>query len=242
MFNTFKIDPETNSVQELRRASDPISARSSQHQACNNCHAKKLKCSGEKSGCERCIASQLRCEYTRSPSRRGGRKSSGRNSTDSRGGSELAGGDSSPSSQAGKSRHRSSKHLHAVASSSRSRASASRDEEYGDALDLFDPTTLGPDDGFDLRSLSLEASDGGYGSGTYYNQQQQQQQQQQHGQGSWQHMSSNDQYGNLSGSSYMGTSNSSGQDYDVDYYGHYDEYGQYHSHQNDPRYWGGQQQ
>lgn len=43
MFNTFKYDPETNSVQELRRASDPISARSSQHQACNNCHAKKVR-------------------------------------------------------------------------------------------------------------------------------------------------------------------------------------------------------
>ncbi|KAL7810770.1 hypothetical protein V8C44DRAFT_332025 [Trichoderma aethiopicum] len=235
MFNTFKIDPETNSVQELRRASDPISARSSQHQACNNCHAKKLKCSGDKSGCERCIASRLRCEYTRSPSRRGGRKS--RNSTDSRGGSELAGGDSSPGSQSGKSRHRSSKHLQAGTTSSRSRASASREEEYGDALDLLDPTTLGPDDGFDLRSLSLEASDGGYGNSAHYNQQQQQ-----HGAGSWQHMSSNDQYGNLSGSPYMGTPSSSGQDYDVDYYGHYDEYGQYHGHQNDPRYWGGQQQ
>ncbi|KAL6864530.1 hypothetical protein J3F83DRAFT_140371 [Trichoderma novae-zelandiae] len=241
MFNTFKIDPETNSVQELRRASDPISARSSQHQACNNCHAKKLKCSGDKSGCERCIASQLRCEYTRSPSRRGGRKSSGRNSTDGRGGSELAGGDSSPGSQSGKSRQRSSKHLHAGTSSSRSKASASRDEDYGDALDLLDPTTLGPDDGFDLRSLSLEASDGGYGNSAVYNQQQHQQQQQ-HGAGSWQHMPSHDQYGNLSGSSYMGTSNSSGQDYDVDYYGNYDEYGQYHGHQNDPRYWGGQQQ
>ncbi|KAL7907001.1 hypothetical protein GGI35DRAFT_101748 [Trichoderma velutinum] len=231
MFNTFKYDPETKSVQELRRASDPISARSSQHQACNNCHAKKLKCSGDKSGCERCIASQLVCEYTRSPSRRGGRKSSGRNSTDSR---ELAGGDSSPGSQSGKSRHRSSKHpQYAGASSSKSK---SRSGDYSDALDLLDPDTLGPDDGFDLRTLSLDgsgdamASDGTYGSGAYYGQQQ-------HGAGSWQHMPSHGQYGE-----YTGASSSSGQNYDGgEYYGNYDEYGQYHE-QNDPRYWGGQQQ
>ncbi|KAL6789777.1 hypothetical protein J3E68DRAFT_86541 [Trichoderma sp. SZMC 28012] len=231
MFNTFKYDPETKSVQELRRASDPISARSSQHQACNNCHAKKLKCSGDKNGCERCIASQLVCEYTRSPSRRGGRKSSGRNSTDSR---ELAGGDSSPGSHSGKSRHRSSKHpQYSGASSSKSK---SRSGDYGDALDLLDPDTLGPDDGFDLRTLSLEGSGdamgsaGTYGSGAYYGQQQ-------HGGGSWQQMPSHGQYGE-----YMGGSSSSGQNYDGgEYYENYDEYGQYHD-QNDPRYWGGHQQ
>ncbi|KAL7943764.1 hypothetical protein V8C42DRAFT_328392 [Trichoderma barbatum] len=237
MFNTFKYDPETKSVQELRRASDPISARSSQHQACNNCHAKKLKCSGDKSGCERCVSSQLPCEYTRSPSRRGGRKSSGRNSTDSR---ELAGGDSSPGSQAGKSRHRSSKHpQYAGASSSKSKSRSSRDGEYGDALDLLDPDTLGPDDGFDLGSLSLNSGGdvmasgvSGYGSSAYYDQQQP------GGSGSWQHMSSHGQYGE-----YLGASGSNSQDYDVgEYYGNYDEYGQYQEHQNDPRYWGGQQQ
>ncbi|RFU81995.1 hypothetical protein TARUN_177 [Trichoderma arundinaceum] len=243
MFNTFKYDPETKSVQELRRASDPISARSSQHQACNNCHAKK--CSGEKSGCERCIASQLRCEYTRSSSRRGGRRSGGRNSTDSRGGSELAAGDSSPGSQSGKSsRHRSSKHPHHAGASGQSKSRSSRDDGYGDALDQFDPSTLGPDDGFDLRSLSLESAGDssdvtGYGSSAYYSQQQQQ-----HGAGgSWQHMSSQGQYGDVSGHSYMGASGSNAQDYDVgEYYGNYDEYGQYQEHQNDPRYWGGQHQ
>ncbi|KOS17698.1 Arabinolytic transcriptional activator araR [Escovopsis weberi] len=69
MFNTFKYDPETRQVQQLRSAFDPVTARSNQHQACNNCHAKKLRCSGEKSGCERCIAGSLVCEYTRSTSR-----------------------------------------------------------------------------------------------------------------------------------------------------------------------------
>ncbi|KAL7794212.1 hypothetical protein V8C37DRAFT_72179 [Trichoderma ceciliae] len=253
MFNTFKYDPETKSVQELRRASDPISARSSQHQACNNCHTKKLKCSGEKSGCGRCIASQLYCEYTRSPSRRGGRKSSGRNSTDSRGGSELAGGDSSPGSQSGKSsKHRSSKHPHyggpsgsgSGSGSSKPKSRSSRDDDYGDALDLLDTSTLGPDDAFDLRSLSLESGGNamnsgaaGYGSSAYLSQPQ-------HGAGgSWQHMSSHGQYGDLSGHSYMGAAGSNGQGYDVGgYYGNYDDYSQYQEHQNDPRYWGGQQQ
>ncbi|KAH6608217.1 hypothetical protein Trco_004530 [Trichoderma cornu-damae] len=222
MFNTFKYDPETKSVQELRRASDPISARSSQHQACNNCHAKKLKCSGEKSGCERCVAGQLFCEYTRSSSRRGGRKSSGRNSTDSRGGSELAGsgGGTKPKSP------------------------SPRDDEYGDALDRLDPSMLGPDDGFDLRSLSLESGGDamgsdvtGHGGGAYHGQQQ-------HGAGgSWQQMPSQGQYGDPSGHSYMGASGPNGQGYDVgDYYGDYEGYTQYQDHQNDPRYWDGQQQ
>ncbi|KAL6901218.1 hypothetical protein GGI43DRAFT_404292 [Trichoderma evansii] len=239
MFNTFKYDPETNSVQELRRASDPISARSSQHQACNNCHAKKLKCSGEKSGCERCIASRLRCEYTRSPSRRGGRRSSGRNSTDSRGGLELASGETSPGSRSGKSSgHRSSKHSHQGGSSSSKYKSRSGDDGYGDALDRLDPSMLSPDDGFDLRSLSLEGSGGAvhsdaYGSSSYYGQQQ-------HGAGgNWQDMPSHSQYG---GSSYMGTPSSHAQEYDMEeYYGNYDEYSQYQEHQNDPRYWGHQQ-
>lgn len=43
MFNTWKYDPETDEVQSLRQAFDPISARSSQHQACDRCHEKKVK-------------------------------------------------------------------------------------------------------------------------------------------------------------------------------------------------------
>ncbi|KAM0251704.1 hypothetical protein ACHAQJ_008025 [Trichoderma viride] len=241
MFNTFKYDPETKSVQELRRASDPISARSSQHQACNNCHDKKLKCSGEKSGCERCIAGQLRCEYTRSSSRRGGRKSSGRNSTDSR---EVAGGDSSPGSQKSSGQRR-SKHSHHGGASSSKGKSRSGDDGYGDALDRLDPSMLGPEDGFDLRYLSLESSGAGamnsaatgYGGSAYYGQQQQ------HGAGgSWQNMPSDGQFGDLSGSSYMGASGSNTQHYEGgEFYGNYDEYSQYQEQQQDPRYWDGQQ-
>jgi hypothetical protein len=96
---------------------------------------------------------------------------------------------------------------------------------------------LSPDDGFDLRSLSLEGggsamSSDVYGGSPYYGQQQ-------HGAGgSWQDPS-HSQYG---GSSYTGASSSHAQDYDMDeYYGNYDEYSQYQEQQNDPRYWGHQQ-
>ncbi|PHH69078.1 hypothetical protein CDD82_95 [Ophiocordyceps australis] len=84
MFGTWKYDPETDQVQNLRRAYDPITARSSQHQACNRCHAKKLKCSGEKQGCDRCSAIGHVCEYTRSSSRSSRRvkKSGSRTSND----------------------------------------------------------------------------------------------------------------------------------------------------------------
>ena len=44
MFGTWKYDPETDEVQNLRQAFDPITARSSQHQACDRCHEKKVRC------------------------------------------------------------------------------------------------------------------------------------------------------------------------------------------------------
>ncbi|KAM4060727.1 fungal zn(2)-Cys(6) binuclear cluster domain-containing protein [Hirsutella rhossiliensis] len=69
MFGTWKYDPETDEVQNLRRAYDPITARSSQHQACNRCHEKKLKCSGDKNGCDRCASSGHVCVYNRPGSR-----------------------------------------------------------------------------------------------------------------------------------------------------------------------------
>ncbi|OAQ96281.1 hypothetical protein LLEC1_06522 [Akanthomyces lecanii] len=80
MFATWKYDRDTSEVQNIRLAYDPISARSSQHQACDRCHEKKLKCSGEKDGCDRCVASAHACVYNRSEarcSRRGKRGSRG---------------------------------------------------------------------------------------------------------------------------------------------------------------------
>ncbi|PHH79476.1 hypothetical protein CDD80_4703 [Ophiocordyceps camponoti-rufipedis] len=69
MFGTWKYDPETDEVQNLRRAYDPITARSNQHQACDRCHEKKLKCSGDKTGCDRCATSGHQCIYKRPRSR-----------------------------------------------------------------------------------------------------------------------------------------------------------------------------
>jgi len=43
MFGTWKYDPETDQMRNLRRAYDPITARSWQHQACNRCHEKKVR-------------------------------------------------------------------------------------------------------------------------------------------------------------------------------------------------------
>lgn len=43
MFATWKFNPETKEVQSIRQAFDPETARSSQHQACNRCHEKKVR-------------------------------------------------------------------------------------------------------------------------------------------------------------------------------------------------------
>ncbi|UNI24213.1 hypothetical protein JDV02_009979 [Purpureocillium takamizusanense] len=66
MFGTWKYDPETDQMRNLRRAYDPITARSWQHQACNRCHEKKLRCSGRRAGCDRCTISGSVCAYDRS--------------------------------------------------------------------------------------------------------------------------------------------------------------------------------
>ncbi|PHH85675.1 hypothetical protein CDD83_95 [Cordyceps sp. RAO-2017] len=120
MFGTWKYDPETDEVQNLRRAYDPITARSSQHQACNRCHEKKLKCSGDKEGCDRCAKSGHTCVYNRPGSRssRREKKTSGRNSSDGPAGGARE-GSGSPSSHASSSQRLSS-------SKPRSRASSQR--------------------------------------------------------------------------------------------------------------------
>ncbi|RDA94678.1 hypothetical protein CP533_2452 [Ophiocordyceps camponoti-saundersi (nom. inval.)] len=69
MFGTWRYDPETDEVHNLRRAYDPITARSNLHQACDRCHEKKLKCSGDKDGCDRCTTSGHPCKYKRPRSR-----------------------------------------------------------------------------------------------------------------------------------------------------------------------------
>ncbi|KAF5582936.1 transcription factor [Fusarium pseudocircinatum] len=151
MFGTWKYDPETDEVQSVRNGFDPVTARSSSHQACDRCHEKKLKCSGDKNGCERCRSNGLRCEYTRSGSKSSKKKSSPRKSND---------GDSPSSSSSrrgGSSSKRSSKHH---GHSSRIVTSG---DEAGGVLSQFDFSQLSPEDGFDLNLLSsADQSAGGY--------------------------------------------------------------------------------
>ncbi|KAH6977251.1 hypothetical protein BKA56DRAFT_674086 [Ilyonectria sp. MPI-CAGE-AT-0026] len=158
MFGTWKYDPETDEVQSVRNAFDPVTARSSSHQACDRCHEKKLKCSGDKNGCERCIGNNLRCEYTRSGSKssRKGKKSSRKSEEDS-----AASGSGSSSRRGGSSSKKSSsKHHHHS-----SRTATSSHEEPEGLLGQFDFSSLSPEDGFDLGLLSPGAdqtSGGGY--------------------------------------------------------------------------------
>ncbi|EEU44089.1 uncharacterized protein NECHADRAFT_29856 [Fusarium vanettenii 77-13-4] len=154
MFGTWKYDPETDEVQSVRNGFDPVTARSSSHQACDRCHEKKLRCSGDKNGCERCRNNNLRCEYTRTGSKSSRRGKSSRKSA------EGDSPSSSSSKRGGSSSKRSGKHH-----SGSSRAAASAEEGDG-VLGQFDFSTLGPEDGFDLSMLSSAGADHGAGYAT----------------------------------------------------------------------------
>ncbi|KAF4977723.1 hypothetical protein FZEAL_5817 [Fusarium zealandicum] len=148
MFGTWKYDPETDEVQSLRNGFDPVTARSSSHQACDRCHEKKLKCSGDKNGCERCRKNSLSCEYTRSGSKSSRKGKSSRKS------------DSPPSSG---SRHRGSSSKHSSKHHGHSSRPPTSTDESGGVLSQFDFSMLGPEDGFDLNLLSPGADhSGGY--------------------------------------------------------------------------------
>ncbi|KAH7153338.1 hypothetical protein EDB81DRAFT_453613 [Dactylonectria macrodidyma] len=231
MFGTWKYDPETDEVQSVRNAFDPVTARSSSHQACDRCHEKKLKCSGDKNGCERCLGNNLRCEYTRSGSKssRKGKKSSRKSaegeSAASGSGSSSRRGDSSSSKKSSSSKH----HHH----SSRS-AAAGYDEPEG-LLGQFDFSSLSPEDGFDLNLLSPGAdqtSAGGYAvpvssaaalQGAYPHMQMQQQ------------GVSNVNYQNWDGYSAYPTAYDQQQGYSAQDWGGYGDYSDQQA--QDPRYW-----
>ncbi|OAQ79730.1 fungal zn(2)-Cys(6) binuclear cluster domain-containing protein [Purpureocillium lilacinum] len=166
MFGTWKYDPETDQVQNLRRAYDPITARSSQHQACNRCHEKKLKCSGDKDGCDRCAASGHTCEYSRSNSRKG-RKGSV-NSKEGRSHSREESG--SPSSRASSHKGQSQ----AKSKSGRSRDSGSAlalaahtgQHHHGSSAGHTSSRMVSPTDAFDMSAMSTGMTSDMYGSPT----------------------------------------------------------------------------
>ncbi|KAI1485126.1 hypothetical protein F5X96DRAFT_661336 [Biscogniauxia mediterranea] len=70
MFNswTFKAN---GALSERQRTFDPGTGKTVCPQACGHCRAKKLKCTGERSGCQRCKAMSKTCVYV--PSARGQR-------------------------------------------------------------------------------------------------------------------------------------------------------------------------
>ncbi|KAK4081457.1 transcriptional regulator family: Fungal Specific TF [Purpureocillium lilacinum] len=92
MFGTWKYDPETDQMRNLRRAYDPITARSWQHQACNRCHEKKLKCSGRRDRCDRCAVSGSVCAYDRPGGSLKGSSGSGRRGAHARAASSSSAG------------------------------------------------------------------------------------------------------------------------------------------------------
>ncbi|KAJ6443490.1 fungal zn(2)-Cys(6) binuclear cluster domain-containing protein [Purpureocillium lavendulum] len=67
MFAVWKYGAEADQVQSIRQAADP--AAFTRLQACNRCHSKKIKCSGDKHGCARCVAGGHACDYSRSTAR-----------------------------------------------------------------------------------------------------------------------------------------------------------------------------
>ncbi|KAI0595972.1 hypothetical protein F4775DRAFT_333603 [Biscogniauxia sp. FL1348] len=79
MFNswTFKAN---GALSERKRTFDPGTGKTVCPQACGHCRAKKLKCTGERSGCQRCKALSKTCVYV--PSARGQRGVNNRNSVE----------------------------------------------------------------------------------------------------------------------------------------------------------------
>ncbi|KAI0195401.1 hypothetical protein EV127DRAFT_508915 [Xylaria flabelliformis] len=63
MLDSWRVNPEAKGPVPLRRVIDPTTARPVVLQACNRCRAKKLKCTGEKTGCSRCQTLSRSCIY-----------------------------------------------------------------------------------------------------------------------------------------------------------------------------------
>ncbi|KAI9879765.1 MAG: hypothetical protein M1830_007207 [Pleopsidium flavum] len=61
MFATLRCNKEALCVE--RSTHPPFQGQGQQHSACNNCRAKKLKCTGEKNDCDRCRTKGIQCVY-----------------------------------------------------------------------------------------------------------------------------------------------------------------------------------
>ncbi|OTB02488.1 hypothetical protein M426DRAFT_195464 [Hypoxylon sp. CI-4A] len=66
MFSSWRYDTKGNSSILVERSQEfnPVTAKTIGPQACGNCRAKKLKCTGEKTGCGRCHTLSRKCTYS----------------------------------------------------------------------------------------------------------------------------------------------------------------------------------
>ncbi|KAK4108604.1 hypothetical protein N656DRAFT_832267 [Canariomyces notabilis] len=79
MLGTWRLDTKNENSMFMRQAIDPVTARPVVQQACNSCRAKKLRCTGEKTGCSRCKTLSRPCVYAQPAGKGSGRK---KNKTD----------------------------------------------------------------------------------------------------------------------------------------------------------------
>ncbi|KAL4799271.1 hypothetical protein BDV19DRAFT_385519 [Aspergillus venezuelensis] len=68
MFGTLRLDTERKNAEFIAQADGKAFSQMGcslpPHSACDKCRAKKLKCSGQKTGCSRCKASRIKCTYS----------------------------------------------------------------------------------------------------------------------------------------------------------------------------------
>lgn len=82
MFKSWALQAD-GEVRERKRSFDPETGKTSCPQACGHCRAKKVKCTGEKTGCKRCEALGRACVYTQSTRGQNGPAAERANQTDS---------------------------------------------------------------------------------------------------------------------------------------------------------------
>ncbi|KAK3320416.1 hypothetical protein B0T19DRAFT_486949 [Cercophora scortea] len=73
MLGTWRLDTKNEGSVFMRQAIDPVTARPVVQQACNSCRAKKLRCTGEKTGCSRCKTLVRECVYAQPAGKGSGR-------------------------------------------------------------------------------------------------------------------------------------------------------------------------
>ncbi|KAA8909873.1 hypothetical protein FN846DRAFT_587829 [Sphaerosporella brunnea] len=75
MFATLHYGPNNKEPVYVERTNHPpVQGQGHQHSACDNCRAKKLKCTGQKNRCERCQSKGIACTFTSAGSKGGAKR------------------------------------------------------------------------------------------------------------------------------------------------------------------------